>query len=220
MRDRIQRFRGGTRGATAIECGFFAAGIAAAIAAAVFVLGNGVQDLFGGVAEQVRTYDGDRVLGDTVVVNEGFENVSGMGRTGWGYLGRPGDFAGWTNVNGIRPEYIRSNYLGITGGSGDYMLDLEGSPGNMAFARVLPDLEPGAPARLTFNAADPFRSNGIEVYWGGTLAASFDPQGRAMTAYSVDLVGGSGDGSNTLEIRGTGPEDNVGAAIDAIEIIR
>ena len=47
----LQAFRKDTRGATAIEYGLIAAGIAVAIAAAVFALGGNLNDLFEGVSD-------------------------------------------------------------------------------------------------------------------------------------------------------------------------
>jgi pilus assembly protein Flp/PilA len=48
-------FRKDTRGATAIEYGLIAAGIAVAIAAAVFALGGDLANLFGAVSDEVGT---------------------------------------------------------------------------------------------------------------------------------------------------------------------
>lgn len=50
----LQAFRKDTRGATAIEYGLIAAGIAVAIAAAVFALGGDLASLFGDVSEEVN----------------------------------------------------------------------------------------------------------------------------------------------------------------------
>ncbi len=51
---RFIAFKNDTRGATAIEYGLIAAGIAVAIAAAVFALGGDLSALFGGVSETVN----------------------------------------------------------------------------------------------------------------------------------------------------------------------
>lgn len=53
MNGPLSRFRISDRGATAIEYGLIAGGIAVAIAGAVFVLGDSVDDLFGSVSEVV-----------------------------------------------------------------------------------------------------------------------------------------------------------------------
>lgn len=50
----FEAFRQDTRGATAIEYGLIAAGIAVAIAAAVFLLGDELNELFGGVTETLK----------------------------------------------------------------------------------------------------------------------------------------------------------------------
>ncbi len=53
----FETFRADTRGATAIEYGLIAAGIAVAIAAAVFLLGDELNELFGGVTETLKNPD-------------------------------------------------------------------------------------------------------------------------------------------------------------------
>lgn len=49
----LKRFRRSEEGATAIEYGLIAAGIAVAIAAAVFALGGNLSTMFGGIADQL-----------------------------------------------------------------------------------------------------------------------------------------------------------------------
>jgi pilus assembly protein Flp/PilA len=51
----LSMFRKDTRGATAIEYGLIAAGIAVAIAAAVFALGEDLTGLFGSVSDEIET---------------------------------------------------------------------------------------------------------------------------------------------------------------------
>lgn len=58
LRNRLRMFRKDTRGATAIEYGLIAAGIAVAIAAAVFALGGDLAGIFGDVSTAVTTEPG------------------------------------------------------------------------------------------------------------------------------------------------------------------
>lgn len=53
----LSAFHKDTRGATAIEYGLIAAGIAVAIAAAVFALGGNLNDLFEGVSTTIENAD-------------------------------------------------------------------------------------------------------------------------------------------------------------------
>jgi len=55
----LNMFRKDTRGATAIEYGLIAAGIAVAIAAAVFALGTDLEAIFGNVADSLEAPTGD-----------------------------------------------------------------------------------------------------------------------------------------------------------------
>lgn len=54
----LRMFRQDTRGATAIEYGLIAAGIAVAIAAAVFALGGDLAGVFGDVSTAITTPPG------------------------------------------------------------------------------------------------------------------------------------------------------------------
>jgi pilus assembly protein Flp/PilA len=54
----LNMFRADTRGATAIEYGLIAAGIAVAIAAAVFALGGDIAGIFGDVSTAIETEGG------------------------------------------------------------------------------------------------------------------------------------------------------------------
>ena len=54
----LSMLRNETRGATAIEYGLIAAGIAVAIAAAVFALGVDLKDVFGDVSDAINTPPG------------------------------------------------------------------------------------------------------------------------------------------------------------------
>lgn len=57
MRDAVSRFRADDRGATAIEYGLIAAGVALAIAGAVVILGEDVGGVFGRVSDAVSPAD-------------------------------------------------------------------------------------------------------------------------------------------------------------------
>ncbi len=60
-----------------------------------------------------------------------------------------------------------------------------------------------------------------EVYWNGVLIDTIDPAttGTGWQAYAYDIVGGSGDGSNTLTFVEIGSDNLGGALIDSVSIV-
>jgi hypothetical protein len=59
-----------------------------------------------------------------------------------------------------------------------------------------------------------------EVYWNGELIDTIDPTdgGGGWQSYSYDIVGGSGDGSNTLTFVEKGSDNSHGTYIDTVSI--
>jgi hypothetical protein len=150
------------------------------------------------------------------IANASFEDIAGMLAAGWGFYTR--DPNGWTSFNANQIEVVRSGYHGVTASDGDWMLDMEGSPGNILIGQEISGAVQGQTYTLTFDAADPRNSNNIEVFWGGQLIETVNPSGNAMQTFTVEVEGGAGDGSNLLMIGGAGPRDNVGAYIDNIAL--
>jgi len=180
----------------------------------------------GGVEHKAREITG--VTGQSItglhlwnmnrLANGSFEDIDGMLAAGWGFYHSDGTLAGWENLDNPRLEVHHSTYHGVTATDGDFMLDLDASPGNISLGQVLNDAVDGQVYTVSFDAADPRMNNGVEVYWGGVLVASVNPEGAQMQNYSFEIEGGAGDGSNLLMISGTGPEDNIGAYIDSVSV--
>ncbi len=104
---------------------------------------------------------------------------------------------------------------------GDYFLDMAESPGQMDISQSVAGIEDGENYTLTFDAGDRTSdlSNSMDVYFGGELIATVDPQQPdAFESFSFDLVGGSGDGTNTIRFVETGTNDNVGISLDNIQL--
>lgn len=152
------------------------------------------------------------------IANGSFEDIEGMIAAGWGFYHADGSLAGWLNLDDLRLEVHHDGYHGVSATHGDFMLDLDASPGNISMGQVLNDAVDGQIYTLSFDAADPRMNNGVDVYWGGEIIASVNPEGATMQNYSFQIEGGAGDGSNLLMIQGTGPQDNVGAYIDSVSI--
>lgn len=142
---------------------------------------------------------------------------------GWGFdTSSDYDLNGWTRTAGLggRVQFIRDGYMGVHSGSGDYMMDM-GHYGNVALKRTV-DLAAGETAFLQFNVVDPRNGNngnGLDVYYGGQLIESIDPGAGPSRPYSIELIGGTGDGSNTLELRSRqATHDVLGVWIDNVTV--
>ena len=60
----------------------------------------------------------------------------------------------------------------------------------------------------------------MNVYWGGEFVTHVGGDGEtALVEQQLDLVAGSGDGSNRLEFEGTGTVDGWGAGLDNVRLV-
>lgn len=155
------------------------------------------------------------------VTNGSFETIEGLIDAGWwGFYSANGQIEGWETLTNVGPEVTPSGLYGINATDGDWMLDLDASPGNVAIGQTIPDVVDGEVFRLTLDAGDAVGDNEIQIVWGGNVVETIRPSFGVMSNYTVDLIGGSGDGSNTVLIAGMGPEDNIGAYIDNVSVAR
>ena len=212
------RFVRSESGAVTVDWVVLTAGLVGLGMAATVVVSGGVEHQ----AEEIASLQGQSITGlhrwgQNRLANGSFEDIEGMLAACWGFYSN-GSMNGWDLLDDPRAEVVWSGYHGVTATDGGYMLDLDASPGNMSLGQVLDSAVDGQVYTVSFDAADPFMNNGVDVYWGGELVGSANPTGNSMQSYSFDIQGGSGDGSNLLMITGTGPEDNVGAYIDNVHV--
>lgn len=148
-----------------------------------------------------------------------FNDIDGLASRyfGWNAYGTFGDWRalGPTQVINV----VRSGHAGAHSPDGGNWISLDADPGNLEFglARSV-DIPTGRTASLNFNAVDPDGRNGVDVYFGGELIASINPQGVQSRNYDFEITGGMGDGSNQLVLVGTGPEDGAGAWIHGVTV--
>lgn len=214
----IQRFLRDESGAVTVDWVVLTGGLVGLGLATTAVISVGVEYQ----AEEIADLSGQSITGlhrwgQNRLANGSFEDIEGMIAAGWGFYSA-GAMNGWSLLDDPRAEVVWSGYHGVTATDGGYMLDLDASPGNMSLGQVMTDAVDGQVYTVSFDAADPRMNNGVEVYWGGELVGTADPQGTSMSSYEFEITGGSGDGSNLLMIQGTGPEDNVGAYIDNVSV--
>lgn len=214
----LDRFINAETGAVTVDWVVLTGGIVGLGLAVMATVSAGVEYQ----AEEIADLSGQSITGlhrwgENRLANGSFEDIEGMISAGWGFYSA-GEMNGWSLLDDPRAEVIWSGYGGVTATDGGYMLDLDASPGNMSLGQVLNDAVDGQTYTVSFDAADPRMNNGVEVYWGGELIGTANPQGTSMTGYEFEITGGSGDGSNLLMISGSGPEDNVGAYIDNVSV--
>lgn len=207
-------------GAVTIDWTVLTAGLVGMGLAVTAVVSGGVEDI---------TRDTDSMLRQSVtrindwglnqLTNAGFEDIEGMLAAGWGFYHADGSLAGWENLDDPRLEVHHSGYQGVNA-TGGFMMDMDASPGNNSRGQVIQNAVDGQTYTVSFDAADPRLNNGVDLYWGGELVGSVNPTGTEIQTYTLEVIGGSGDGSNMLMLTGTGREDNQGAYIDNVSIAR
>ncbi|TXG85699.1 MAG: hypothetical protein E6R12_00175, partial [Sphingomonadales bacterium] len=179
---------------------------------------SGNDTLHGGAGSDVLYGDNSQ----NPIVNGSFEDLGSASdnvATGWGIS--TGDLTGWTRSTPETFEVHNATYGGVSGGDGNYWLDLDASPGNAVVSQTVGGLAAGEKLELSVDMAD--RSGGAsghaEVYWNGQLVGTLDNNTTTFKTYNFDVTAGTGDGSNTLTFKGIGAADNLGASIDNVKLV-
>ncbi|WP_353621251.1 cadherin domain-containing protein [Labrenzia sp. R4_1] len=156
-----------------------------------------------------------------LVINGGFENFSGTlsGTDGTGWYDTPDTIEGWT-YNDVDIHQSARHGEGTTDGA--HRLDLTADD-NGTISQTIEGQLDGHVYTLSFNMNSRGNRSGegvAEVYWNGELIDTIDPTdgGGGWQSYSYDIVGGSGDGSNTLTFVEKGSDNSHGTYIDTVSI--
>ncbi len=91
---------------------------------------------------------------------------------------------------------------------------MDTNPGNLSLSQTVRGAEPGVNYTLTFSTIAG-GTGSLEVYWGGALVGTYSNNGTQTIA----LTGGSGNGSNVIEFRGTGIADGSGMRLDNVRLV-
>lgn len=158
------------------------------------------------------------------IVNGSFEDIgkSTIANNGWqGFKALPG----WTLESGSQMEIVDSGHRGVEATDGSNWLDMDASPGNIAVSQVVSDLSIGQTYQLSFDTINTLRNgiadadNGISVYFGGEKVLEFKSGQELTVSHTVNIIGGSGDGSDKLRIVGLDETpDNIGLALDNVKL--
>ena len=197
-------------------------------------LGGGNNVAFGGAGAdtiegewQNDTISGDDVIasGPNLIVNGSFEDTTGMSATWFGFSGA-GTAPGWTDANGFAIEFHNDGRGGLLATDGANWLDLEANPGQQNFVRqTVSGVQDGQVYVLTFDAADlsdiddgTTQDNQLQVIWNGEVVGTIDAVDGAWRSYEFHLIGGAGDGTNTLAFAGLGDASGIGASLDNVQM--
>ncbi len=149
-----------------------------------------------------------------------------MTTTWFGVSGTGGTAPGWTDANGFALEFHSDGRGGLTATDGTNWLDLEANPGqNMVVSQTIAGVQDGQVYVLSFDAGDVADANDgtvldnqLQVIWNGEVVATINPSDGSWTNYEFHLIGGSGDGSNTLTFAGIGNADGIGVSLDNVQM--
>ena len=158
-----------------------------------------------------------------LIVNGGLENINGTEYRDWGRYSPEGDMAGWTNLGTGRVEQHRDTVAGVSAAKGQYWTDLDGWQNNVQLAQDVRGVQDGATYRLSFQFADTDLKDAesLTVTYGGQVVYQGAPKGAAWETIAVDVIGGSGDGSDRLVFAQTGGSLNgAGLALDDVTMVK
>ena len=178
-----------------------------------------------------------------LIVNGSFENINGTDKDGKEITGLPDgnltgqelvqrtSIVGWDLVSGnVEPmEPHAKAHLNVGTTDGEHFMDLGGTPGNSAIQQTVEGLIKDTKYKISFDYIDKAalllagKDSGVmEVYWNGELITTVygDEHGAASwKTESFNVIGGSGDGTNTLAFKEIGTTiDNHGIALDNVEM--
>ncbi|RDJ22279.1 hypothetical protein DWF00_24000, partial [Bosea caraganae] len=184
-----------------------------------------VNDGHGGVDEAAMSLT-IKAVPVNLIVNGGFEDLTGANdAASWGYRNtNPGGvIPGWTNIADTRAEVHKDTIGGVSAAEGTYWFDMEGANKNAKLVQSVAGVEQGATYQLKFSIADTDTAQAndtVKVYWGGQLIYTGIPKGK-WQEITLDVIGGTGDGSNKLTFESTTPSSNgAGVALDAVSMVK
>lgn len=125
---------------------------------------------------------------------------------------------GWSTTNGAGIE-IRNNVAG-TASDGVNYVELDSS-NNSAMAQVI-NTSAGSLYELLFDYSprtnQPSTTNGISVFWNGTLLGEITGTGGASNSWLTQQFFVTGTGNDVLKFAATGTSDGLGGNIDYVQL--
>jgi VCBS repeat-containing protein len=182
-----------------------------------------------------------------LIVNGSFEDVTGIKPNG-GYSSSnninsgsykamhsiPGwELVGEASETSNTMEIHNAGHMSVGSTDGTNYMDLgetnssnDGDRDNTHIGQVISGLENEESYTLTFDYVDKAAiannpaSGAMQVIWGGEVIATITGDNTTWESYTVDVVGGAGNGNDRLEFKEIGTAyDNHGIAIDNVQLV-
>ncbi|WP_420393469.1 calcium-binding protein [Acuticoccus sp.] len=160
-----------------------------------------------------------------LITNGSFELTKGMKPTEFGFEGK---IPGWGNGARGDAELVRSGTLGMPADDSDYWLDM-GAEGAqfVSISQAVDGVLSGETYLLSFaaghwQAPSAAPDETLNVFWNGDLIATVRPEAiDAYEQFEFEVTGGSGDGTNTLRLKGLtdGASDHQGVVVDDVSLV-
>ena len=124
----------------------------------------------------------------------------------------------------VELEQVHLGYLGTFMPNGAPMVDMDATPGDIQISQHVNGVTTGETYQLEFWTAastppgDPGPTAVLDVLWGGLLVETITSTNSTPTPHLLDLLGGAGDGSNTLTFAEIGTADTYGTYIGDVSL--
>lgn len=206
------------RGASALEYGLLMSAIAVTSISALVAVSERVDFQYLVAALNAREIHSGL---DNYLDNGDFDEIAGMTATGYGYYESDPILGGWESLDGENFELHRSGHMGMPSVNGGYWLDMGASPGNLDLRQSVDGLIDGAVYKITLYAGDRRAAldSRVEVRWNGEWVGTITPAIEdEMAPYTFNIRAGAGDGTDTVRVTETGPNDAYGMSLDQVRI--
>ncbi|HDY85869.1 MAG TPA: DUF4114 domain-containing protein, partial [Methylophaga sp.] len=176
------------------------------------------------------------IVGDNLVINGSFEDVSGKNANGGKVTDQPIadgglvsriSIPGWTTVSGPAMEPHDQNHAGVGTTDGVHYMDLGGTPGNTSIEQKFSSLVAGQTYQLSFDFRDKAAmqesgqagqdSGVMNVVWNGAVIATV--QGNNTDSWDTLTINVEATGNDSLVYAEVGDsDDNWGIALDNVQL--
>ena len=188
--------------------------------------GSGADTLSGDWGNDTLSGDDFVTTGPNLIINGSFEDTTGMTPTVYGFDAPSGNIVGWTDANGFSINVHNDNRGGLNATDGSNWMDMESASGqHNVISQSVEGISDGQAYLLSFDVGDittaadgMLGDNQLQLLWNGELVGTIDASDGSFTNYTFHLIGGAGDGSNTLSFAGFGANDALGLALDNVQL--
>ena len=124
----------------------------------------------------------------------------------------------------VEMERVHSGYLGSFMPDGHPMIDMDATPGDIQISQAVHGITTGQTYQLEFFTAattppgDTAPTAVLDVLWGGQVIETITTTSETPTPHLIDVIGGAGDGTNTLTFAEIGTADTYGTYLGDVSL--